>query len=64
MANLLTLDCPIDGLPLVANRSPNRVSWDPSGRPVHVHIEIQFAATCLNGHQWSLDGMLTLERTA
>lgn len=63
MALGLTLDCPLDGLPLVGtiqSRLRGTVAQDAND-----HLHVQFRAgslICTNGHEWSIDGELKLYR--
>lgn len=62
MALGLTLDCPIDGLPLVGTIS-SQVKGGAADRTSHMHIEFRAALlTCANLHEWSLDGEQKLYR--
>jgi hypothetical protein len=59
----LTLTCPLDGLRLGGVRDALTVDGDVVRHADrHFHIRVQRRATCANGHEWVIDGNLTIYR--
>lgn len=73
MANVLSIDCPIDGEPVLVSVGLSLigdVARDAHGDFVldssqHIHIVVSTrGGVCLNGHRWQCFGDLLLERRA
>lgn len=63
MPNLITVDCPIDGLALAANLAITPRGDVARDANSHLHLEVDIGPfSCLNGHTWSVTGMLTVTR--
>ena len=63
MANLLSFDCPIDGLTLSVNATLSLRGQVLRDANSHLHLVIDSGPhTCPNGHIWDIMGDLVLLR--